>query len=253
MRPRIAVLGQPIDIVDRRAVTDLIHEWAISRTGKMVCFCNVHSIITACRDEQFAAILASSDLNCSDGAPVAWMLRRSGFSTQQRVSGPDVMGDYCAAAAKRHEPIFLLGSEPRTLGLLERRLVEHYPGLRISGAISPPFRLLTEDDNRRLVDAINASGAETVWVALGCPKQERWMAEQRPRIHAVMLGVGAAFDYHAGTLRRAPRWMQTIGLEWLFRLACEPRRLWRRYLVTNTLFIVGALRQFARSKKNPRQ
>jgi N-acetylglucosaminyldiphosphoundecaprenol N-acetyl-beta-D-mannosaminyltransferase len=187
--------------------------------------------------------VTDADLAAPDGAPVAWMLRRLGAPGQPRVSGPELMLDYMAHAAASGERVFLLGSTPQTLALLQERLRARWPALHIAGAVSPPFRALTADEDSVLVEQIAASGAGTVWVSLGCPKQERWMAVHRGRVPAVMLGVGAAFDFHAGTLARAPLWMRRVGLEWLHRLASEPGRLWRRYLVTNTLFLWGAARQ----------
>ena len=137
----------------------------------------------------------------------------------------------------------LFGSTDSTLASLQRILKQRWPALRIAGAHAPPFRSLNPDEDEAAVRQINASGAHSVWVSLGCPKQELWMAAHRGRINAVMVGVGAAFDFHAGTVSRAPAWMRSNGLEWLHRLASEPRRLWRRYLVTNTLFLLGAARQ----------
>jgi N-acetylglucosaminyldiphosphoundecaprenol N-acetyl-beta-D-mannosaminyltransferase len=171
------------------------------------------------------------------------MLRRLGHHGQARINGPDLMWKYCAEAARRGEAIYLYGGAQATLDALVVRLTEAFPGLRLVGAESPPFRRLSEAEDAATVESINASGAGVVFVSLGCPKQELWMASHRGRVSAVMIGVGAAFDYHAGTIKRAPVWMQHAGLEWLHRLASEPRRLWRRYLVTNTLFVVGASRQ----------
>jgi N-acetylglucosaminyldiphosphoundecaprenol N-acetyl-beta-D-mannosaminyltransferase len=166
-----------------------------------------------------------------------------GVEEQERINGPDLMWRYCAEAAQRNESIYLYGGQQETLDILQRKLLVQFPGLKIAGAYSPPFRALSVDEDSAVVDAINASGAGTVWVSLGCPKQEKWMAEHRGRINAVMIGVGAAFDYHAGTIQRAPLWMQRNGLEWLHRLCSEPRRLWKRYLVTNSLFVIHACRQ----------
>jgi len=132
------------------------------------------------------------------------------------------------------------------LELLQQRLKAAFPGLLIAGAYSPPFRLATAEEDEADVTRINSSGAGTIWVSLGCPKQEQWMAAHRGRVNAVMIGVGAAFDYHAGTIKRAPKWMQNAGLEWLHRLCSEPRRLWKRYLVTNTIFLAKAMRQLLR-------
>jgi N-acetylglucosaminyldiphosphoundecaprenol N-acetyl-beta-D-mannosaminyltransferase len=153
------------------------------------------------------------------------------------------MLDYCAAAAARGEPLFLYGSTDATLLKLRDALRARWPTLVIAGHYAPPFRPLSEAETAEVLERIHASGARTVWVGLGCPKQEVWMHAQRGRLRAVMVGVGAAFDFHAGTLPRAPDWMRHAGLEWLHRLASEPRRLWRRYLVTNSRFIAGAARQ----------
>jgi N-acetylglucosaminyldiphosphoundecaprenol N-acetyl-beta-D-mannosaminyltransferase len=199
--------------------------------------------VTARREATFAQVLQQAEMCTPDGAPVAWMLHRLGHAGQPRISGPDLMWRYCAWAAAHGDAIYLYGGSEGALTLLQQRLREAFPTLRIAGAYSPPMRPLSPDEDAAAVAAINASGAGTVWVGLGCPKQELWMHAHRDRIDAVMVGVGAAFDYHAGTLRRAPLWAQRAGLEWLFRLASEPRRLWRRYLVTNTLFAWAALRQ----------
>jgi N-acetylglucosaminyldiphosphoundecaprenol N-acetyl-beta-D-mannosaminyltransferase len=168
------------------------------------------------------------------------MLRRLGFPDQQRINGPDLMWKYCEVAAGRDESIFLYGGMPETLEILQSCLKQVFPNLTVAGAYSPPFRALTAEEDDAIVQKINASGAGTVWVSLGCPKQEIWMMQHRGRVNAVMIGVGAAFDYHAGTIIRAPFWMQQSGLEWLHRLWSEPGRLWKRYLVTNTLYIVKA-------------
>ena len=220
-----------------------IAAWAGQRVSRVVCICNVHSVVTARQDPAFAAALAQADLATPDGAPVAWMLRRLGHAGQARINGPDLMWRCCADAAARGTPVYLYGGTEEVLARLQQRLRAAFPALRIAGAASPPFRTLSAEEDAAAVAAINASGAGVVWVSLGCPKQELWMHAHRGRVHVVMVGVGAAFDYHAGTTPRAPLWMQQAGLEWLHRLASEPRRLGRRYLVTNTLFIVAAARQ----------
>lgn len=234
------VLGAFIDAVDWKTALSRISTWAANRESRYVCICNVHSVVTADHDEVFEYVLAAADMVTPDGAPVAWMLRRLGFKGQQRINGPDLMWKYCELAAQRGDSIFLYGGKSETLERLQARLGEAFPRLKIAGAYSPPYRMLTHEEDFDVVEMINASGASTVWVSLGCPKQEFWMAIHRGRINAVMIGVGAAFEYHAGTLRRAPQWMQENGLEWAHRLAAEPQRLWRRYLVTNTSFIFGA-------------
>jgi N-acetylglucosaminyldiphosphoundecaprenol N-acetyl-beta-D-mannosaminyltransferase len=222
---------------------DTVAQWSHERSSRYVCICNVHVVVTASREQEFGRIVREADMATPDGAPVAWMLRRMGSRNQERVNGPDLMLRYCEQAAARDEPIFLFGSTDETLSQLQIRLKQQFPKLVIAGAISPPFRKLSAEENDAIIEQINSSGAGTVWVSLGCPKQEQWMAANRGRVRAVMLGVGAAFDFHAGTKPRAPEWMRNYGLEWLHRLLSEPQRLWRRYLVTNTLFICMAARQ----------
>lgn len=251
MRQRERVLDTDIDVLDWSDALHRLSAWATARESRVVFLCNAHSVVTASLDPAFAAAIAAADLAAPDGMPVAWMLRRLGHAAQERINGPDLMWRYCARAVERGEKLFLFGSDSNTLARLEHVLRTAFPGLHIAGTHAPPFRELREKEDRDIVDRINASGAQTVWVALGCPKQELWMHAHRGSIQAVMIGVGAAFDYHAGTLARAPRWMQDHGLEWLYRLFREPRRLWKRYLFTNTLFILGALRQLIRSERNP--
>lgn len=242
-RQTIFVLGAPIDALTWTAALARITSWASTRESRYVCICNSHSVVIASRDATFGQVVAQSDMATPDGAPVAWLMRKLGVPEQQRINGPDLMWRYCEQAARRGESIYLYGSTPETLAILKKVTAHKLPGLVVAGMHSPPFRALTAEEDAADVARINASGAGTVWVSLGCPKQELWMAAHRGHINAVMIGVGAAFEYHAGTLTRAPMWMRNAGLEWLHRLASEPRRLWRRYLVTNTLFVFGAVRQ----------
>lgn len=238
------VIGVPIDKLDWTTVLACLGQWANTGKGYYVCICNAHSVVTARRDRKFGEVVFNADMATPDGAPVAWLMRRFGAEGQERINGPDLMWKYCTEAAKRSEPIYLYGGTQSTLDILNRVLPLYMPGLIIAGSYSPPFRELTKEEDVSIVDAINVSGAKTVWVSLGCPKQELWMAEHRERINAVMIGVGAAFDYHAGVIKRAPLWMQHSGLEWLHRLCSEPRRLLKRYLSTNSWFIYYAVRQF---------
>jgi N-acetylglucosaminyldiphosphoundecaprenol N-acetyl-beta-D-mannosaminyltransferase len=237
------VIGSAIDVLGWDEAVQRLGAWSRERKSRVVCICNAHSLVTARQDAAFAEVLRQAEMCTPDGAPVAWMLRRLGHAGQARINGPDLMWRCCAWAAGSGESVYLYGGTAETLALLQQRLNASFPALRIAGAMSPPFRPLSEAEDAAAVEAINASGAGTVWVSLGCPKQELWMQAHRGRVHAVMLGVGAAFDYHAGTIRRAPPWAQRAGLEWLHRLLSEPRRLWRRYLVTNTLFVLAAARQ----------
>ena len=242
MRKTGQVLGAQIDVVTWDGALDRLLGWAHARDSRYVTICNVHVVVSASRDPAYREIINASDMATPDGAPVAWMLRQQGFVDQSRISGPDLMWALCERAAQENLPIYCYGSTAATLGLLEARLRAAFPALLMTME-SPPFRVLTAEEDAAAVERINTSGAGFVFVGLGCPKQERWMAEHRGRVNAVMIGVGAAFDFHAGTVQRAPAWMRDNGLEWLHRLASEPGRLWKRYLVTNTLFIVGAARQ----------
>lgn len=237
------VIGVAINALSWSDALSMISVWASRKESRMVCICNVHSVVRAWQETEFGRVVNEADMATPDGAPVAWMLRRLGHAGQQRINGPDLMWRYCEQAQLRGEPIFFYGGTEETLARMRVMLLAAFPGLKIVGAISPPFRALTPDEDATIVDQINASGAGVVFVSLGCPKQELWMAAHRGRVHAVMIGVGAAFDFHAGTTRRAPRWMQNSGLEWLHRLLSEPRRLGKRYFVTNSLFIFAAAKQ----------
>jgi len=237
------VLQTRIDARSLHAVVNRLLNWARLRESRYVAICNVHVVVTASRNAAYRDVINAADMAAPDGAPVAWMLRRQGFARQSRVAGPDLMEALCERCAAEGVAVYLYGSTAATLEALKVHLHDRFPRLVIAGFESPPFGAVSADDDRDTVDRINGSGAQVVFVGLGCPKQEAWMAAHRGRINAVMVGVGAAFDFHAGILRRAPLWMRHAGLEWLHRLAMEPRRLWKRYLVTNTLFIVGATKQ----------
>jgi N-acetylglucosaminyldiphosphoundecaprenol N-acetyl-beta-D-mannosaminyltransferase len=244
MRRRIqSVLGAAIDALSWEDALHAIAAAGAERESRYVCICNVHSVVTTTRDPEFRRIVNDSDLATPDGAPIAWALRRLGNPAQERINGPDLMWKYLKRAERLGHIIFFYGSAPATLSKLRNVLLRHFPNLRIGGMHSPPFRPLSTEEDEAETEMINASGAHVVFVGLGCPKQEKWMAAHRGRVQAVMIGVGAAFDYHAGVLKRAPLWWQKNGLEWLYRLLSEPRRLFMRYLVTNTLFVIGFSRQ----------
>ncbi|MEQ5767641.1 WecB/TagA/CpsF family glycosyltransferase [Halomonas sp. H33-56] len=237
------VTGIPIDELSWNDAISIISQWAEKNESKYVCICNAHSIVTAKRDLEFNTVIDEADMATPDGAPVAWMMSRGNKKRQERINGPDLMIKYFDQANKSGQSVFLYGGMPATLCLLEQKIREKFPFLKIAGTHSPPFRKLSNHEKQEIVRKINESGANTVWVGLGCPKQEKWMYEHRGEISAVMIGVGAAFDYHAGVIKRAPMWMQNNGLEWLHRLISEPRRLWRRYFFTNTLFVMYALKE----------
>lgn len=231
------VLDVAIDVIDWTSAVDKLIYWGGRHESRAVYLCNVHSVVTARQDSLFREVVERADMAAPDGAPVAWMLRRLGALKQERISGPDLLEKYCEQAANHEQSVYFYGSDKVTLSALVNSVEHRFPGLRIVGAVSPPYRLETDEEDEVTTRIINESQASVVFVGLGCPKQEKWIDLHRGRVNAVMVGVGAAFDYHAGVLRRAPPWMQRSGLEWLFRLGCEPRRLWRRYFVTNTRFI----------------
>lgn len=241
------ILGSYIDALSWNEVLDRIAGWAARRESRYVCVCNVHSVVMSKQRQEFRQVINSADAATCDGMPVTWYLRRCGFPRQRRINGPDLMWNCCRRAALTGMPVYLYGAAPDTLETLAQRLRAAFPGLQLVGTYSPPFRELTPGEEREVAAMIEQSGARVVFVSLGCPKQELWMARQRGKLPAVMIGVGAAFDYHAGVVKRAPRVMQDLGLEWLFRLIAEPRRLWRRYLVTNTLFVCYLVVQWIKS------
>lgn len=223
-------------------------KWSVARESRYVCICNVHSVVTTTRDIEFKIAVNNADMTTPDGAPIAWALRLLGHAAQERINGPDLMLKYLAQAERMEQTVFFYGSTDATLSRLRTELEQQFPRLRVAGSCAPPFRPLSNEEDEEIVKQINDSGAHVVFVGLGCPKQEIWMAEHRGRVHALMIGVGAAFDYHSGVVKRAPLWWQQHGLEWLYRLGSQPRRLFKRYAVTNTLFVFGFLRQVIVSK-----
>jgi N-acetylglucosaminyldiphosphoundecaprenol N-acetyl-beta-D-mannosaminyltransferase len=252
-RVRQKVLETQIDVVDWDRALDTIVAWGARHESRAVAMCNAHSLVTAQRDLDFRRVLEEMDMATADGMSVAWLMRRLGRRNQQRINGPDLMWRCCQRAEREGQSVFLFGNTTSALDLLKQRLSEQFPALRFAGSLSPPFRPPTEDEEQATIAEINASGANLVFVSLGCPKQERWINANSRRVAAVMIGVGAAFEFHSGLRLRAPTWMQEAGLEWLFRLLCEPRRLSRRYFSTNASFILGAANQLLRDRPSKRR
>lgn len=246
---RLDVLGVNVDACSWEYALDSIVQAAKARLSSVVCICNVHMIIEARSDTLLKTALNEAFLVTPDGAPVAWLLRRGGEIGQQRINGPDLMWRYLSEAERLGQVVSFYGGKEETLFALRESMLKAFPNLIVGGMISPPFRALNAEEDQAYVDQINAARTGVLFVGLGCPKQEKWMHAHRGRINAVMVGVGAAFDYHAGTIKRAPLWMQRGGLEWFHRFCSEPRRLWKRYLVTNTLFILGMVRCGFRAKR----
>ena len=205
--------------------------------GKYICFSNVHTSVMACESMDYRAVLNGAALVFPDGEPIARAERLAGQLHAERVAGPDFMENMFLDTQDGKISHFFYGSTQKTLDGLQEKLTKTYPGLNIKGMYSPPFRDLTEEEDREIVKMLNDSGADIVWIGLGAPKQEKWMKAHEGMVNAVMMGVGAGFDFHGGTIIRAPKWMQRVGLEWLYRLFKDPKRLFKRYISTNIKFI----------------
>lgn len=221
-----------------REFVDQIASLGEQRISSYVCVANVHMCIEAWQNHDFAAVVNNADIATPDGMPLAKSLKLLYGIDQQRVAGMDLLPDLIAEAENRGLALFFHGSTDEVLEKISERINREHPGATIAGAYSPPFRPLTATEEQAMVERINNSGANMVMVALGCPKQELWMARHKGKINAVMIGVGGAFPVYAGTQARAPQWMQHCALEWLYRLYQEPRRLLKRYVVTNSLFLL---------------
>ncbi len=246
---RRTVVSIGVDPITSPEATRRILAWALAGESRYVCVANVHMVMEAHDDPAFREVINQADLVVPDGMPLVWMLRRLGHPDQPRVYGPDLMLRLCEAAAERHLPVGLYGSTPHTLEKLQQRLKERFPALQVAYAYSPPFRPLTPDEEQAIQEQIHTAEVRLLFVALGCPKQERWMAFQKGELRLPMIGVGAAFDFLAGTKPQAPRWMQRLGLEWLFRLLTEPRRLLHRYLWHNPRFLWLAGHQLCHQRR----
>lgn len=235
----------PLAITDYEQVLDWIDAAIAADARCWVTAAAVNLVMSANDDAAVGTAVAAATLAVPDGMPLVWALRALGARSATRVYGPDLMALHCARAAASQTPIYLYGGrDDAALALLRGKLEQRFSGLRIVGGYSPPFRQLSEAETDAIAAEINGSGAQVVWVGIGQPKQELWMAQMRGALRApVLLGVGAAFDFHAGLVTQAPRWMQRRGLEWLFRLSREPRRLWRRYLTQNPRFLLRLARQ----------
>lgn len=251
LRPRRPVVGVQVDAINRAAADARILGWAAAHESRYVCFTNVHSVVTAAQELRHRLVLAGADLALPDGAPVAWTLRRKGRPNQERVDGPGTMMRLLHAAEAQGLRVGLYGGTQQTLDKLRARLRQMMPRLVISYCESPPFRQLSAAEDEAVCEAVRRAGVGLLFVGLGCPKQEAWMAGHVGRIPAVMLGVGAAFDFHAGVAPRAPAWMRERGLEWLHRLAGNPRRLLGRYAVTNTMFLTKTAAEMLSSALRP--
>jgi N-acetylglucosaminyldiphosphoundecaprenol N-acetyl-beta-D-mannosaminyltransferase len=241
---RVDVLGVGISAIDMTLAVAEIGRWIEQGEQRYVCVTGVHGVMESQRDPELLAIHNRSGLTTPDGMPMVWASRRAGAKHVTRVYGPDLMLAVCEHGLARGWSHFFYGGGDGVADLLAERLSARFPGLEVAGCFTPPFRPMTEQEDADLVALLNERPPDIVWVGLSTPKQERWMAAHVGRVQAAaLIGVGAAFDMHAGLLPQAPAWMQRAGLEWLYRLMKEPRRLWRRYLANNPRFLLAILRR----------
>jgi N-acetylglucosaminyldiphosphoundecaprenol N-acetyl-beta-D-mannosaminyltransferase len=250
----VPILGVPLALTDYDRVLAWIDEMVARRERGYVCVANVHTVMAFSEDPALRDAVLGSSLNLPDGQPLVWAVNALGYDLGSRVYGPELMLRACARAATTGHRLYLYGGHNQgALVELALNLRRRYPGVRIVGGYSPPHRALHEDERAAVADEINRSGADVVWVGIGVPKQEKWMAQMREAIEApVLVGVGAAFDFHAGRVPQAPNWMQEAGLEWAYRLVREPRRLWRRYMRYNPRFVGSFARQLVEHRRTLR-
>lgn len=243
--PTVSVVGTPLAVTDYAATMSWMDD-VIARRGRVsLTAAAVHLVMVAEEDPETRRAVSQA-VAVPDGQPLVWAMKALGHDDASRVYGPELMARYCERCATTGVSMFLYGGRHQgALVELATQLRRRYPGLRIVGGYSPPFRALTDEEEAWVAAEINRSGADVVWVGTGQPKQEKWMASMRARLDApILVGIGAAFDFHAGLVPQAPTWMQNLGMEWLFRLAQEPRRLWRRYARYNPRFVWGFVRQY---------
>ncbi len=247
---RVNVLGVGVHPITIALALDTIDSWIARQEQHYVCVSGVHGVMECQRDPALRQIHNRAGLVTPDGMPLVWLSRFNGHRQADRVYGPDLMLAACERfSGYRH---YLYGSSDKVLEGLSTNLQQRFPALQIVGTFSPPFRQLTMDEDQEIVEMMNQTEPDIVWVGLSTPKQERWMAEHIGKLTApVLIGVGAAFDFHAGLKPQAPLWMQRNGLEWFFRLLTEPQRLWRRYLLNNPLFVWLVLQQYLRVQQYP--
>lgn len=241
--PRVDILGVEVSAIDLDTAVETIGNWIDSDQREYVCVTGVHGVMESLNDPGLKEIHNRSGLTTPDGMPLVWCSHFAGAKDTTRVYGPDLMLRVCAASVERDWRHFFYGSAPGTADELARRVERRFEGLDVVGTYSPPYRDLTESEIEDVAQMLNDSDADIVWIGLSTPKQERLMDSLRPMVKAsALIGVGAAFDIHAGNIKQAPQWMRGSGLEWLFRLTVEPRRLWRRYLRSNPRFVWSILR-----------
>ena len=244
-----SILWTNINVTDMEKTVRYMETHLEELRGHYICVSNVHTTVTAYRNPQYRAVQNGAAMNIPDGKPLSIVQRMGGEKDAGRVPGPDLMPELFALSEKKGYRHYFYGSTQETLDALKERLAEKYPEMTVAGMYSPPFRPMTEEEDREAVERINAAKPDFIWVGLGAPKQEKWMAEHEGRLCGVMLGVGAGFDFHAGTVKRAPKWMQEICMEWLYRIGQDPKRLLVRYLDTNFSFVFDLMKEGLKGKK----
>ena len=239
--PTCNIMGVEVAAIDMDWLLEFTHQNIDRLQGSYICVANSFCIVTAYEQPEYLAVQNGAVLVMPDGGPLATVGRRRGHKQMKRTTGPSYMGEIFKASAEKGYRHFFYGSTEETLEKLHQALIEQYPGIQIAGMYSPPFRPLTEEEDKAIVERINEVAPDFLWVGLGAPKQERWMAEHQDTVKGLMVGVGAGFDYYAGNIKRAPKWMQDSNLEWVYRLMQDPRRLFSRYWHTNLKFIWNAV------------
>ena len=247
------ILKTNINVTDMEKTVRYIEDNLEELKGKYVCVSNVHTTVMAYRDEAYRKVQNGAAMALPDGKPLSIVSKNRGFRDAKRVPGPDLMPEILKCSEEKGYTHFFYGSKDETLEKLKEKLLTNYPKLKIVGMYSPPFRPLTEEEDKEIIHMINQTNPDFIWVGLGAPKQENWMAEHKDKLNGLMLGVGAAFDFHAGTIKRAPKWMQELCLEWLYRISQDPKRLLKRYLDTNVSFILHTMMEHGREKKEIRK
>ncbi len=239
--PTCNILGVNIAAIDMEWLIDYLDSNIGLLSGDYICVSNVHTTVTAYEDPEYLKVQNGGIMAIPDGGPLSSVGQRRGYKNMKRTTGPGLMGEIFEISAEKGYRHYFYGSTDETLEKLYAALVDAYPGIQIAGMYSPPFRPMTEDEDKAIVERINETNPDFVWVGLGAPKQEKWMAAHQGRVNGLMVGVGAGFDYHAGNIDRAPEWMQKSNLEWVYRLLQDPKRLFGRYWHTNTKFIWNAM------------
>ena len=239
--PTCNILGVDIAAIDMQWLLNYLNENISDLSGDYICVSNVHTTVTAYEDQEYCKVQNGGIMAIPDGGPLSSVGQKRGFKNMRRTTGPSLMGEIFKISAAEGYRHYFYGSTDETLEKLYSVLTESYPGIQIAGMYSPPFRPMTEDEDKEIVERINETKPDFVWVGLGAPKQEKWMAAHQGLVEGLMIGVGAGFDYHAGNIDRAPEWMQKSNLEWVYRLIQDPRRLFGRYCHTNTKFIWNAM------------